>query len=181
MSWSIHLYLENQQEGLISTLELSKSQKNFLRDLKDLVRVRIKDVFDEVKGLVKEGETQSFAFESVYEQLRKGVFSQYLMESEILEAARILSTMSSDERESFLKISPRFWIQGSYKYKTLNQPYQLPPQEMDIDDGTYLPMDVFDNKPRLGHGLFFLLVDAALRSLSEENSGWLFDGTKKNL
>ncbi len=36
-------------------------------------------------------------------------------------------------------LRPRFRMQGSMKYRTLNDPAQTPPQEIDVDDGVYLP------------------------------------------
>ena len=59
-------------------------------------------------------------------------------------------------------------------YDTLNRPYK-PTQEMDIDDGTYLPMQFFEDKPSIGHQLLLLLVDASLKSLAVERYGWSFE------
>jgi hypothetical protein len=46
---------------------------------------------------------------------------------------------------------------------------------MDIDDGTYLPMQFFEDKPAIGHQLLLLLVDASLKSLAVERHGWSFE------
>lgn len=63
-------------------------------------------------------------------------------------------------------------------YDTLNKPYQTPPQEMDIDDGAYLPMVFFDDTPVIGHQLLLLLVDTSLKSLVAENYGWSFEAKR---
>lgn len=82
--------------------------------------------------------------------------------------------MDEDARDEFLGLTPRFWTQGSFQYDTLNRPFQ-PSQEMDIDDGTYMPMPIFESEPKIGHSLLILLVDASLKSLVAENHGWKFE------
>ncbi|KEA62501.1 hypothetical protein ADIMK_3392 [Marinobacterium lacunae] len=179
MTWNIHYYLANQQEGLISTLELSTSQKSFLSGLKDQVRNRTKEVFDEAKRIAREVIEENLSTVSLQSKISNSYLG-YLSTAERTEISLLLQNMSKNERDAFRSISPRFWIQGSYKYNTLNQPYHKPPQEMDIDDGTYLPMDIFDNKPSVGHRLLILLVDASLKSLEVQNkhNGWEFIGDK---
>ena len=39
---------------------------------------------------------------------------------------------------------PKFYIQGSWAYKTLNRPCQTPPQQSDVDDGVYLPLSIIE-------------------------------------
>jgi hypothetical protein len=70
-------------------------------------------------------------------------------------------------------ITPRFFTQGSTAYKTINYPAWLPPQQMDTDDGTYLPLTfVKGAKPSVAAAKFFELVDEALEELIREE-GWL--------
>jgi hypothetical protein len=40
-------------------------------------------------------------------------------------------------------VQPKFFMQGSYAYRTINNPAWTPPQQMDLDDGTYLPIRSF--------------------------------------
>ncbi|MDB6147562.1 MAG: hypothetical protein JWO45_1226 [Spartobacteria bacterium] len=69
-------------------------------------------------------------------------------------------------------ITPRFFTQGSDKYKTLNRPAWLPPQRMDLDDGVYLPLTFMKNaKPSEAASIFFAIVDAALQELITRE-GW---------
>lgn len=69
-------------------------------------------------------------------------------------------------------LTPRFFTQGSFAYKTLNHPAWLPPQHIDMDDGTYLPMTfVKGAKPSVAATKFFEVVDAALAELIQEE-GW---------
>ena len=63
---------------------------------------------------------------------------------------------------------PDSGLREAFNTDTLNKPFQAP-QEMDIDDGTYMPMPVFESEPMVGHTLLILLVDASLKSLAKEN------------
>ncbi|NWA44908.1 hypothetical protein HX871_08050 [Pseudomonas reactans] len=68
---------------------------------------------------------------------------------------------------------PRFYIQGSRAYKTLNRPCTTPPQQSDIDDGVYLPLSVMreESSPKLAIALFFDAVIDVLRPICAQR-GW---------
>lgn len=68
---------------------------------------------------------------------------------------------------------PRFYIQGSRAYKTLNSPCTTPPQQSDIDDGVYLPLSVMreESSPKLAITLFFDAVIDVLQAMCAER-GW---------
>lgn len=68
---------------------------------------------------------------------------------------------------------PRFYIQGSRAYKTLNSPCTTPPQQSDIDDGVYLPLSVMreESSPKLAINLFFDAVIDVLQAMCAER-GW---------
>ncbi len=68
---------------------------------------------------------------------------------------------------------PKFFIQGSWAYKTLNRPCHTPPQQSDVDDGVYLPLSIIkeENKPHLAIGDFFQGVQEVLEPLCHAN-GW---------
>ena len=44
------------------------------------------------------------------------------------------------------KIKPKFMTQGSYAYNTINQPAKPLIQQMDLDDGVYLPLSYVEDK-----------------------------------
>ncbi|KAF3980716.1 MAG: hypothetical protein HFP76_00640 [Methylococcales symbiont of Iophon sp. n. MRB-2018] len=44
------------------------------------------------------------------------------------------------------KIKPLFMSQGSFVYKTINLPSNPPTQQMDLDDGVYLPLSYIENE-----------------------------------
>lgn len=78
------------------------------------------------------------------------------------------------------QVSPKFYTQGSWAYGTLNKPAHLPPQEIDLDDGTYLPMSLLNGTaPSIACDAFFKIVDTLLGDLVKENKGWKLDTSKK--
>ncbi len=73
------------------------------------------------------------------------------------------------------KLSPKFRGQGSYAYHTLNRPTHNPPQEMDFDDGMFLPSSfvTLDGQahPIVASEGYFRLVEEALVPLCR-SQGW---------
>ena len=65
-----------------------------------------------------------------------------------------------------VSILPRFFTQGSDAYKLLNRRARMPPQQIDLDDGVYLPMAFVKGiKPSQAAAIFFAIVDEALKKL----------------
>lgn len=176
MTWNFHQYYTNRSEGLIGQLLLTEQESQALKALRQKVRIRTRDIFDEAKNLVRQTKSE-IGFESLNEQIL-GTRFRHLSPSDRELFAELIMELNEDARAAFLKLSPRFWTQGSFTYDTLNKPYKTPPQEMDIDDGTYLPMVFFDEKPVIGHQLLVLLVDTSLKSLVAENKGWQFEAKR---
>lgn len=174
MSWNFHRYYTNTSDGLISKLKLSSEQTETLKALRKCIRTRTKAVFEEAKGLVRENGNTLALNESIKAKVAHTRLAHLSPEAQD-ELILLITNMSPQAREAFLALTPRFWTQGSFQYDTLNMPYSTPPQEMDIDDGTYLPMAVFDDRPVIGHRLLILLVDSSLRSFVAENESWRFE------
>lgn len=88
---------------------------------------------------------------------------------------RLKEAFKATSQEHFGKeITPRFFTQGSYSYKTLNYPAFPPTQQMDLDDGCYLPLSfVKGEKPSKAAAAFFAFVDAVLEKLATEEN-WKF-------
>lgn len=73
--------------------------------------------------------------------------------------------------ESF-KLAPRFRMQGSFAYYTVNRPAWVPPQEIDLDDGVYLPMSfVGTQEPVVAALAFFRAVEGMLKPVCAR-MGW---------
>jgi hypothetical protein len=176
MSWNFHRYYNDSTDGLISKLRLAEPCVVKLKGLRDLVRIRTKEVFNEAKELVRTSSA-TISLESITARVANTRL-KHLSPQAQTEAAKLLRDMDDEARKAFLALTPRFWTQGSFQYDTLNYPYATPPQEMDIDDGTYLPMAIFEDRPVIGHQLLLLLVDSSLKSLAHENVGWQFEAKR---
>lgn len=172
MTWNFHSYYTNRDTGLIGQLILDDRDKDGLKALRQIVRERTRDVFDEAKQLVKLSKNYHTAL--LFRTEFVGTNFRYLLPDDQIILSELIMDLSENLKAEFMKLSPRFWTQGSFMYDTLNRPYK-PTQEMDIDDGTYLPMQFFEDKPALGHQLLLLLVDASLKSLAAERYGWSFE------
>jgi len=100
----------------------------------------------------------------------------HLTESREKIRQRIRETFASlAKAELGVTVRPKFYTQGSYAYRTINNPAWTPPQQMDLDDGTYLPMTFIQNekRPSVAAASFFKLVDATLEKLAIQE-GWEF-------
>ncbi|WP_163390198.1 CBASS cGAMP synthase [Enterovibrio norvegicus] len=173
MTWNFHHYYTNKTEGLIGKLRLDKNEEDRLYEIRDTVRLHIRKVFEEAKKIANLSAKQRVQLNSVMLELNSTEL-RLLSFDERMELAQLISQMDDETKDEFAKLSPRFWTQGSIKYDTLNRPFH-PGQEMDIDDGTYMPMVIFESEPKVGHSLLLLLVDSALKSLVAQNDGWKFE------
>lgn len=77
--------------------------------------------------------------------------------------------------------APKFRLQGSFKYGTANDCQINPPQEIDQDDGVFLPVSFFQgpkgDQPLIASKAYFTLVERALRPLADRQ-GWIVDDSK---
>jgi hypothetical protein len=80
----------------------------------------------------------------------------------------------TEEQKLLRGLTPRFFTQGSYAYKTQNMPcYQS--QEIDLDDGVYFPMTFVEGNPKANKIELVSLVRASLTELAEQ-TGWKLSG-----
>lgn len=81
-------------------------------------------------------------------------------------------------KKSGIDFSPKFETQGSFVYGTLNRGERMPPQNIDLDDGCYIPLTFAKlTKPEQASEFFFKAADAALSKLST-SEGWEYDDSK---
>ena len=77
--------------------------------------------------------------------------------------------------------APKFRLQGSFQYGTANDCQINPPQEIDQDDGMFLPVSFFETqfgpRPIVASEAYFALVEKALRPLADRE-GWVIDKDK---
>ena len=66
----------------------------------------------------------------------------------------------------------RFLRQGSFAYRTLIRPAQQPPQEIDLDDGVYVPVEFINGIPIFPSSAFFYVIEQALEPVMRAHSDW---------
>jgi hypothetical protein len=73
------------------------------------------------------------------------------------------------------RLQPKFRMQGSFSYRTCNSPAQVPPQEVDLDDGVFLPVSFLSQNgsthPAVVSDGFFAAVERILEPLCNQE-GW---------
>lgn len=71
--------------------------------------------------------------------------------------------------------TPKFRMQGSFSYHTCNQPAHVPPQEIDLDDGLFMPVSYFkkggDRSPVVQSTAYFSIIERILAPLCKKK-GW---------
>ena len=121
--------------------------------------------------LAKEEEDELRAARDTLRTALKAGFSergQWITDAALFETAAI--KMASPPA-----LKPKFKMQGSFSYRTLNVPAQMPPQEMDLDDGMFLPVsflnDTSDSNPIIASSGYFKLVEKILAPVCKAE-GW---------
>lgn len=84
-------------------------------------------------------------------------------------------------QQTITALRPKFRMQGSFAYHTHNQPAQVPPQEIDLDDGVFLPVSFLTGngqyRPNLVSSSYFSAVERMLKPLCERQ-GWTLETEK---
>lgn len=111
----------------------------------------------------------------VREQLRNA-FSKIIDRDDVWEEAYRNRVRKADRRPILVK----FMTQGSFAYKTLNLPAYVTLQEIDLDDGMYVPVQFLENgEPSLVARSLFGFVEQALEPLCAQHN-WELDRTKSS-
>lgn len=79
-----------------------------------------------------------------------------------------------DEAKAIVTVDVRFLTQGSYAYETLIRPAQPKHQEIDLDDGVYVPVPFRGGSPIFSSDGLFAVIEDALGPLIKAE-GWTFE------
>lgn len=117
---------------------------------------------------------QERVLKSARDEIRQRVRAALRSWSDFLDSDTVFfAEAAKTERDT--PLVPRFRMQGSMQYGTANQPPHKPPQEMDLDDGVFLPTPSIqaagDTQPVLLVGGLFTVVENALQDLCDDR-GW---------
>lgn len=160
MSFDISRVLNHPQIGFIAEITPEPDKIKELRGFREVIRNELRDKFKDLTN----------SFSSINGQMH------YIPNLSTAFLAEDLKKLSSDQKKSLQKLRPKFASQGSFVYKTMNSPCQAP-QQMDLDDGIYFPVEMFEQKPVISKDLFFKFVDNTLSNLAKRK-GWDFSDKK---
>jgi hypothetical protein len=89
--------------------------------------------------------------------------------------ALLQKSVRTYDRAASLSLRPKFRWQGSFAYRTVNDPAHKPPQQVDMDDGVYLPTSFIKlQNPEVAADAFFEAVEHSLAPLCRLH-GWKLD------
>lgn len=99
-------------------------------------------------------------------------FTRFVTRMELFESATLRSFTDPKLPQ------PKFRLQGSFAYGTMNDCQQNPPQQIDQDDGLFLPIGFLaangNGRPSIASKAYFKLVEDALRPLCAME-GWILN------
>ena len=101
MTWNFHSYYTNRDTGLIGKLILADHEKDGLKALRQIVRERTRDVFDEARKLVKLSKQFDSAILLRYEF--KNTHFNYLSGDDQRKLSELIMELSSDLIAEFMK------------------------------------------------------------------------------
>ncbi|MAZ18675.1 MAG: hypothetical protein CL535_20405 [Ahrensia sp.] len=140
---------DSTDSSLYNAALVAKSVESDLREARDQAREAIRSFF---------GRGATEAYEAVRSHKTVAVL---LDEGDVITASEL--------------VKPKFRTQGSFSYHTHVEPETSPPQEIDIDDGMFLPVSFIANNgstdPQIASDLIFRITEAALSPLCEAK-GW---------
>lgn len=156
MTFDFSKLLNNPDSGFIVNITPEPSKVQRLKEIRKVVRDELREKFSELSNSFNDVDGQM-----IYVSNES---TDFLVEE--------LKKLNHDQKKALKKLKPKFASQGSFVYKTMNSPCQSP-QQMDLDDGIYLPLEMFEEKPVIGKGIFFNYVDKTLSQLAARK-GWEF-------
>ncbi|MEP4546661.1 MAG: CBASS cGAMP synthase [Saccharospirillum sp.] len=160
MKYNIDKLLESGNKSLLDNITPGKEVEQSLKERRKEIREVIRQAFREVA--------------SVLDQDNRGwSVDDSLIPTDVAERIR---TLDASGKAELKKLKPKFKTQGSFVYQTMNLPCH-DKQQLDLDDGVYLPIEVMRHQPIVSKQLFFEIVDAAL-AIYANRKGYKFIGSK---
>jgi len=102
---------------------------------------------------------------------REGIRNEWSnAKEEVKKDEELYSRVPKASMDKFTKLQPRFKMQGSYVYGTIVAPAH-PNQEIDLDDGMYIPMSVVMQDDQTMSAVMFEVVDRVLSKMAARQ-GW---------
>lgn len=160
MKYDIDKLLVSGGESFLKNITPGEEVAQELKTRRKEIRAVIRSAFQEVAAVLDQDDSGWRVDDS-------------LVPSEVAEHIRALDAKGKAELKQLV---PKFMTQGSFAYRTMNLPCH-PGQQLDLDDGVYLPIEVMRHQPIISKELFFKIVDSAL-SIYADRKGYKFVGHK---
>ncbi|MFN3226606.1 MAG: CBASS cGAMP synthase [Hyphomicrobiales bacterium] len=118
-------------------------------------------------------EKQEQTLRAARDEIRSEISSQFGSFAKSLGDQALFEDQAPVIARSFQ--TPKFRMQGSFSYHTCNQPAHVPPQEIDLDDGLFMPVSYFqkggDRTPVVQSAAYFFILESVLAPLCDTR-GW---------
>tara|TARA_R110000868_G_scaffold284207_2_gene544659 strand:+ start:873 stop:2084 length:1212 start_codon:yes stop_codon:yes gene_type:complete len=131
-------------------------------------------------GNLKISAQQQQALRDARDLIRKTLREGMPLQEHVIKSHGLIDQAFLQDGGS-ISLRPKFRMQGSAVYHTLNDPAHKPPQEIDYDDGVFLPTSylVKSNRPALTARGYFKAVENALSTMCK-TQGWILDTSKNS-
>lgn len=122
----------------------------------------------------KEKEALQAARDNIRDEIRSGLreWSDHVERKQLFDTRALTPDFLAD---SDLALRPKFRMQGSWSYHTLNRATHSPPQDIDLDDGVFLPVSFLSEsggaQPIVASAGYFTAIERILAPLCDRN-GW---------
>jgi hypothetical protein len=158
MKFSADKLLRSEDQGFLGKITVDQESVTQLKECRGLIRQAIINVFLQLsKSLSKNSE------------------NNWVINNDLIpfELNAVMRSLSNEQKAAIKGLEPKFRGQGSFEYKTMNKPCHNPPQQIDLDDGVYLPIEVLREAPVVSKNAFFSIIDYTLKKEAEKY-GWKF-------
>ncbi len=131
-------------------------------------------------GNLKVSDQQQQVLRDARDLIRKTLRKDMPLQEQLLKAHGLIDQTFLLEGGS-VPLRPKFRMQGSAVYHTLNDPAHKPPQQIDYDDGVFLPTSYLakSNRPALTARGYFKAVENALAPMCVAKN-WVLDTSKNS-
>lgn len=128
-------------------------------------------------GALTVGEPEKNGLRTARDEIRETLRSGFRDRARFVEDAQLFeaSAVTGLLNNGAVSLRPKFRMQGSWSYDTLNRINQNPPQKIDLDDGVFLPVSFISNSgtahPIVASDGYFQAVEKILAPLCKKR-GW---------
>lgn len=118
-------------------------------------------------------ETEVESLRSARDKIRRTLKDGFRNWETQIKKVELLAQIAQSIDPRTVNLEPKFRMQGSMSYRTLNDPARHPPQQIDVDDGMYLPTSFLNEgrDPIIAFQGYFAAVERMLQPLCVKK-GW---------